>query len=109
MLMLIGRLKKHMDVSEKYKSLFDFLSNEYGIIATITEMDEIIHESLRVANSFDQFIEYCEEKPKESGLYFVKGKKDYKAVAEYNLDTDEWDLKDLPINYFSNENIRYLK
>lgn len=56
-----------------------------------------------------KFVDYSEEKPPISDSYFVLGKKDYKAVIEYDSEREEWFLGNLPVNYFSNENIRWLK
>lgn len=55
------------------------------------------------------FIEYEKEKPPESGEYFVKGKRGYKAILWYDAENDFWYLDDKPVNYFSNEHIQWLK
>lgn len=56
-----------------------------------------------------QWIEFYEEKPTESGCYFVKGKKDMKAAIYYDAEADYWELLDLPANYFARDEMRWLK
>jgi hypothetical protein len=55
------------------------------------------------------WIEYEKEKPPESGDYFVKGKRGYKAILFYNAEKDNWELGDNPVNYFSDGQIQWLK
>lgn len=55
------------------------------------------------------WIEYEVEKPPESGEYFVKGKKGYKAILYYNAEKDEWEIGSNASNYFSNAHIQWLK
>lgn len=54
-------------------------------------------------------IKFTDEKPKETGIYFVKGKKDMKECIYYWHEDEEWEIGDLPTNYFNNEQIYWLK
>jgi hypothetical protein len=56
-----------------------------------------------------KWIEFTEEKPPESDVYYIKGRKDYKAVAYYYADKETWELGDLAYNYFTNDYIYWLK
>jgi len=42
------------EVADYYQALFNHLSNEYDLILTITEMDEIIRLSLGVVEKINQ-------------------------------------------------------
>ena len=44
-----------IDVADKYQSLFNLMSKQYGLTLTISEMDEIIRESLKVINEMSKF------------------------------------------------------
>jgi len=55
-----------------------------------------------------KWIEYSESKPTSASFYFVKGKKDMKAVIFYDSESNKWEIGDLPSNYFSVDEIRWL-
>ena len=40
-------------IAEKYQGLFDLMANEYDLILTLSEMDDIIREAQRVVKLLD--------------------------------------------------------
>jgi hypothetical protein len=56
-----------------------------------------------------QWIKFTDEKPTKSDFYFVKGKKGMKACIDYYSDEQEWEIGNLPSNYFNDEEIYWLK
>ena len=55
-----------------------------------------------------KWIKYTDEKPKESGYYFCKGKKG-KAVLYYSAYDDDWDIDHVAQNHFTDDYIEWLK
>ena len=55
-----------------------------------------------------KLISYSEQKPTESGDYFVVGKKGSKAVLYYNAEKEEWDKVNVAYNWFSDDNIEWV-
>jgi hypothetical protein len=86
------------------QQLFNYLSNEHGVDLLENELEEIY----RIVNK-SQWIEFTQEKPTESGFYFVKGKRGSKACIFYYAETEEWELGNLAHNYFTNDYIYWLK
>ncbi len=41
------------EIADKYQKFFNFMSQEHGLILTISEMDEIIHEAQDLVKKFD--------------------------------------------------------
>jgi hypothetical protein len=55
-----------------------------------------------------EWIEFSEEKPKETDFYFVKGKVGRKAVMYYDAFDDEWEIGNLAHNHFCDSEIYWL-
>ena len=87
-----------------YQKLFNYLSREHGVDLLESELQEVC----RIVNE-SQWIEFTQEKPIESGFYFLKGKKDAKACIYYYTETLQWELGDLAHNYFTDDYIYWLK
>jgi hypothetical protein len=64
---------------------------------------------MNISQSILEWIEFSEEKPKESDFYFVKGKKGSKACIYYCVESDEWEIGNLAHNHFGNSEIYWLK
>jgi hypothetical protein len=56
-----------------------------------------------------KWVDFSDEKPKESDYYFVKGKKGTKACLYYNADKDEWEKGSNAHNHFADGYIYWLK
>ena len=42
------------EIADKYQGFFDFMIQEHNLILTISEMDEIINESNKLQENFNQ-------------------------------------------------------
>jgi hypothetical protein len=55
-----------------------------------------------------EWVKFTETRPNITDTYFVKGKKGLKACIYYYHEEQYWELEDLPLNYFNDEEIYWL-
>jgi len=77
-----------MKVDEKYQSLFDHMSENHGLILTITEMDKIIFEVLKMMPESSEKKYYAghEIGYKLNGIVYVKKDKEQKPHIVVSID-----------------------
>jgi hypothetical protein len=78
------------EISEAYQGLFNLMMNEHNLILTISEMDDIIHESQKVVEDYDAIMLETNFCPKCGSIRITRiGGREYQCLS-CRLSWYEW-------------------
>lgn len=89
------------EIADTYQDLFNLMSNEHNLILTISEMDEIIHETQKIINNINNMAKKMKNLPegmvpdKDNIVYY-----DTEKMQFYIIKWEDSGSNDYPVRHY---------